>query len=195
MSCSLVATMMRSAAFALAMAGAPGCLVLSLSPGYDENTIAWEPNLIGNWHNADDKAAIRIERGEWRSYRLHYEHPIESGDLTAYLTIIGNEHFLDVMPARGHDPGSFLIPVHALLRVRLSGDRLELAPLSYDWFFERLRAGGMVAGLDVSLDQKENALITSPVDRIRDWIRAQPADGPMFGPAATFTRRAGDSSR
>jgi hypothetical protein len=64
---------MRSAALALAIAGAPGCLVLSLSPGYDANTIAWEPNLIGNWHNADDKAAIRIERGEWRSYRLHYD--------------------------------------------------------------------------------------------------------------------------
>jgi hypothetical protein len=99
------------------------------------------------------------------------------------------------MPARGQDRGSFLIPVHALLRVRLSGDRLELTPLSYDWFFERLRAVGIVASLAVSLDQKENALITSTVDRIRDWIRAQPADGPMFGPAATFTRRAGDSSR
>jgi len=186
--------MIRLAALALAMAGAPGCLVLSLSPGYDENTIAWEPNLIGNWHNADDKAAVRIERGEWRSYRLHYEHPIESGDLTGYLTIIGSQHFLDVMPARGQDRGSFLIPVHVLLRVRLSGDRLELTPLSYDWFFERSRAGGIVTGLTVSLDQKENALITSPVDRIRDWIRVQPADGPMFGAAATFTRRAGDSS-
>jgi hypothetical protein len=166
-----------------------GCLVLSVNPAYDDNTIAWEPNLFGHWYDADDKSSIVIERGQWRSYRIHYEHPIESGDLTGYLTIIGNERFLDVMPARGQDRGSFLIPVHAVLRVRLNGDTLELSPLSYDWFADQVRAGKPIAGLAVALDQKENALVTSNVDRLRDWLRIQPVDGAMFGASATFTRK------
>jgi hypothetical protein len=181
---------MRSILLVLGLAFlSSGCLVLSLNPGYDEATIGWDPNLVGRWEDVDDKAAIQIERGEWRSYRIHYVHPIESGDLTGYLTLIGNERYLDVMPLRGEDRGSFLIPVHALLRVRLDGDRLELTPLSYDWFSERLGGGRRLPGLDVTLDQKDNALITSQVAELRDWLRVQSADGPAFGAPATFTRK------
>jgi hypothetical protein len=93
------------------------------------------------------------------------------------------------MPVRGQDRGSFVIPVHALLRLRLEGDRLELTPLSYDWFFDRVRAAKPVEGLAVSLDQKENVLMTSQTDAIRRWLRLQPPDGPMFGAAATFIRK------
>jgi hypothetical protein len=169
--------------------GSSACLVVSINPGYSETTIAWEPNLVGTWIDADDKAMLQIDRGEWRSYRIHYEHPIERGNLTGYLTIIGDERYLDVMPSRGQDRGSFLIPVHALLRVRLDGDKLELTPLSYDWFEERARGEKLVPALDVTMDQKENALITSSVDRLREWLRTQPADGPMFGASAAFTRK------
>ncbi len=168
-----------------------GCLVLSINPGYSDTTIAWEPNLVGTWIDADDKSTVQIDRSEWRSYRIHYEHPIERGDLTGYLTVIGDERYLVVMPSRGQDHGSFLIPVHALLRVRLDGDKLELTPLSYDWFEERVRGDKPAPGLDVTMDQKENVLITSPVDKLRDWIRTQPGDGGMFGASATFTRKSG----
>jgi len=168
-----------------------GCLVFSLNPGYSETTIAWEPSLVGTWIDTDDKSTVQIDRSEWRSYRIHYEHPIERGDLTGYLTVIGDERYLDVMPSRGQDHGSFLIPVHALLRVRLDGDKLELTPLSYDWFEERVRGDKPAPGLDVTMDQKENVLITSPVDKLRDWIRTQPGDGAMFGASATFTRKSG----
>ena len=57
--------------------------------------------------DADEKELLdSVERGEWKSYRIHYVHPIETGDLTAYLTAIGNERYLDVMPSRGEDRGS-----------------------------------------------------------------------------------------
>lgn len=171
------------------LAGSPACLVLSLNPVYDDDTIAWDPQLVGTWLDADDKASIVIERSEWRSYRIHYEHPIETGDLTAYLTIVGNERYLDVMPARGQDRGSFLVPVHAVLRVRLDGNRLELTPLSFDWFSERVRGAKPLPGLDAVTDQKENALIVSPTGRLRAWLRAQLPEGEAFGAAATFIRQ------
>ena len=165
-----------------------GCLVLSLNPGYDESTLGWDPRLVGAWTDADDKASLQIERGEWKSYRIHYVHPIETGDLTGYLTAIGDERYLDVMPSRGEDRGSFLIPVHAVLHLRLEGDRLELTPLSYDWFSEQLRAGRAIPGLNVAFDQKENALLVTPAERFREWLRVQSVDGPVFGASATFVR-------
>jgi hypothetical protein len=183
------AKLLRTIAVVLAWCATPGCLVLSLNPVYDDTTLAWEPALVGHWIDADDNATLNIERGEWRSYRVHYQHPIETGDLTGYVTVVGNDKYLDLMPVRGQDRGSFVIPVHALLRLRLEGDRLELTPLSYDWFFDRVRAAKPVEGLAVSLDQKENVLMTSQTDAIRRWLRLQPPDGPMFGAAATFIRK------
>ena len=134
---------------------------------------------------------MQIERSEWKSYTIRYIHPIETGQLTGYLTVVGDDRYLDVMPARGAYRGPFLVPVHALLRVRLEGDRLELVPLSYDWVTERLKVGRPLPGLDVALDQKENALITSPTARLRTWVRRQPVGGPMFGASAIFMRTRG----
>lgn len=180
----------RAAVVVLALAFAPGCLVISLHPAYDDESLVWDPSLLGRWQNADDNASVEIERGEWRSYRIRYVYPIETGELTGYLTSIGAERYLDVMPVRGRDPGSFMVPVHAVFRVRLEGDRLELASLSYDWFVERLRASRPVTGLSVVQDQKKNALIVSPTRRLRTWLRNQPPASPGFGAPTTFTREA-----
>jgi cytochrome c biogenesis protein ResB len=184
--------MRRAATLALALLCAPGCLVLSLQPAYDDETIAWNPELVGSWIDADDKVTMEVERGEWKSYRIRFAHPIESATVTAYLTAIGDEHFIDIMPARGEDRGSLLVPVHAVVHVRLDADRLELTPLSYDRFNDRLRARQGVTGLNVVQDQKENALIVSPTARLRTWLRGQPARGPMFGASAVFTRKKPD---
>lgn len=173
-----------------------GCLVLNVNPLYDDDTLTWEPGLLGAWQDAEDKSSMQIDRGEWKSYSIRYVHPIENGHLTGYLTAVGDARYLDVMPARGEDRGSFLIPVHAFLRVNLDGDRLELTPISYDWMSDRLKAAAPPPGLDVALDQKDNALIVSPTARLRTWLRRQALDGPMFGASAIFSRaRQGSGGR
>lgn len=50
-----------------------GCLVLSLNPGYDDTTIGWDPNLVGYWVDADDRATLQIDRSDWKSYRIHLQ--------------------------------------------------------------------------------------------------------------------------
>jgi hypothetical protein len=178
------------AALLAAALASQACLVLSLHPAYDDDWIAWEPDLIGAWHDADDNSRLRIEAAEWRSYRVHYEHPSEKGDLTGYLTTIGDEHYLDLTPLRGEDRGSFLLPVHMVLRLSLDGDTLSLAPLSYDVLADRLHAGRPAApGLSAVLDQKQNVLLTLSTSRLRDWLRNTPPDAPVWGPPAIFTRQ------
>ena len=90
----------------------PGCLVISVQPAYEGDSIGFDPALVGAWQDVDDNASMTIERGEWKSYRVHYVHPIETGDLTGYLTAIDDARYLDLMPARGEDSGSFVIPAH-----------------------------------------------------------------------------------
>lgn len=179
----------------LAVLAAPGCLVVSLRPSYDDDSLTWDPAMLGNWESAEDRASLQIERGDWKSYRIKYVYPIETGELTGYMTGIGDDRFLDVMPARGEDRGSFLVPVHAILRVRLGDDRLELTPLAYDWFFDHVRSERKIPGLDVTLDQKENALIVSPTAALRNWMRSQVATGPMFGAPAVFVRKQAEDIR
>jgi hypothetical protein len=179
--------MARLVLLAAILALAPACLVLNVNPLYDDETITWEPALIGSWVDEDDKSSIQIDRGEWRSYTIRYAHPVETGQVTGYLTTVGDDRFLDVMPSRGQDRGAFLLPVHAVLRLRLEGDQLELTPLSYDWMADRLRAGG-VTGLHVAFDQKDNVLVVSPTAEIRTWIRQKTYDSPVFGASATFVR-------
>ena len=179
----------RALVLAAVLLGAPGCLVLTVNPAHDRDSLTWEPGLVGEWQNADDNASMTIERGEWQSYKIAYAHPIEKGYLTGYLTTIGKAQYLDVMPARGEDRGAFLLPVHASVRVHLDGDRLELTGFSYDWFFDRLATKAGVPGLAVALDEKENALIVSPTSALRAWIAKQPANGPAFGASAIFRRK------
>lgn len=171
-----------------ALASAPACLVLGMHPVYDGDTIGWDPALVGTWRDADDNVTVKIEADEWKSYRIHYVHPIESGDLTAYLTIVGDNRYVDLTPVRGKDPGSFVIPIHAFARVRLDGDTLELTPLAYDWFLDRSRAGAKVSGLAYTFDQKLNALILSPTAAVRGWLRQQPPEAAVFGAPAVFVR-------
>jgi hypothetical protein len=185
--CASGCVVMLTAAFACSS----GCLVLDLHPAYDDESIGFNPALIGYWEDPDDRVSLQIERAEWRSYRIHYVHPIDTGDVTAYMTAVDDVRYLDVMPARGQDRGPFLVPVHAVLRVQLDQDRLELTPLSFDWFFDGRRNGTRVPGLNVVLDERENILIASPAAELRAWLRRQAPDGPMFGASAVFIRKAG----
>ena len=181
----------RLTLLAVVVLASPGCLVLTVNPTHDRDALAWEPGLVGEWQNPDDKASLTIERGEWQSYRIHYTHTIETGHVTGYLTTIGESQYLDVMPARGEDRGAFLLPVHATLRVKLAGDKLELTALSYDWFFDRLRQKTVIPGLVAAFDEKENALIVSPTSAVRAWIAKQPAGSAVFGASAVFIRKPG----
>lgn len=173
----------------LVVLAGPGCLVATVNPVHTRDAVVWEPGLVGEWHNVDDNSSIRVERGEWQSYNIEYAHPIEKGRLTGHLTTIGKDLYLDVMPARGQDHGSFLLPLHVALRMSLQEDRLELTPLSYDWFFDRLRKKAAIPGLTVVLDEKENALLASPTAALRAWIARQPATAGSFGPGAVFVRK------
>jgi hypothetical protein len=161
---------------------------LSLHPAHDDASITWDPELIGTWVNEDDRVTAIVGRGEWRSYRIEYEHPIEKGTLTGYLTTVGPRAYLDISPVKGQDYGSFLIPVHALLRIERQADTLTVQALDYDRFALAAKQGGQ-PGLPMTIDQKQNTIVTAPTAAFRKWLKAGAVEA-MFGARAIFKRKA-----
>lgn len=159
--------------------------MLSLQPAYTDESIAWDEGLLGRWRDAEDNVEVTIERGEWRSYRVHYKHPIEEADFTGRLTIIGDAHFLDLMPARGLDYGAVLIPAHLVVRLSCERDTCEVWGLDYDALRAAIKAGRL-ARLPATFDQRQNVVLTGSTDGLRTWLRARTEKD--FDAPVTFER-------
>ncbi len=161
-----------------------GCVVLSLQPVYDDNSLTWDDGLLGRWRAAEDNVEVTVDRGEWRSYKVHYKHPVEEADFTAHLTAIGDAHFLDLMPVRGLDYGAVLIPAHLVVKVARDGGRWNVSALDYD----RLRAHLKTARRQsfATFDQRQNIVLTGTTAAVRNWLRVLTDKG--FSAPATFER-------
>ena len=178
------------AALLLAAVSSAGCVVLGLDRFYDDLSITFDERLLGTWRNDDDDVTVTVERSDWRAYRVRYEQTIESGTLTAYLFRAGDRTYVDLTPARGQDFGSFVVPVHAVLRVAIDGDELRVSALSYDWFDRTLRAGQVPAHLGAVRGEREQILLSAGRAVLEPWLAAMAPDDPAFGPATVFRRRA-----
>jgi hypothetical protein len=152
-----------------------GCLVVSLQPAYDADSVVFDESLLGAWENVDDGAKAVIERGEWRSYKISYTDRFATRALQANLTRIGSATFLDVTEMRGADPGPYLVPVHGVFRISIEGADVSAAMLDYAWF-TRAAAQNRLAPLAPAIDDRRNAVITAPAAELRRWLARAPAD-------------------
>lgn len=166
---------LRAVVASIAAVASSGCLVLSLQPAYDAESVAFDDGLIGVWTNADDQTQATVERGEWRSYRVTYKDRFASHALQGNLTRIGEATYLDLTEPRGNDLGPYLVPVHGIVRVELHGDTLLASLLDYRWFSLAMEQK-TVAGLSTALDDRRNAIIASATADLRRWLAHAPDD-------------------
>jgi len=177
-----------SLAVLLALASlSSGCLVITLQPIYDDASLEVDETLAGTWQGREQAAAVVVERGEWKSYRITYTARNTSYAFVAYLTKIGDALFLDVAPAHGLEVGPLMIPAHGVCRLQHEGDSVTIAPLDYDWFMAAIRAKTL-ARLDTALDSRQNLLLTSKTVALRAWMLAHLKTADAFREPITFTR-------
>jgi hypothetical protein len=176
--------------FVLAMlaSASTACLVVSLQPAYDPDTIAFEPALIGVWASEEDNVTVTIDRAEWHSYHLAIDDDGKVTRLSGRLTRVGEMLLLDVAPLDGTDIAPMEIAVHGLYRVDVGPDTLEVGPLDYDRFYSMAKAGE--AGLGLVLDARKNAVITASTSELRRWLLAHAADAGLFGERTVLKRKA-----
>jgi len=166
--------------------GSSGCLVLSLHPAYDDESVVFDEALVGQWENADDQTSAAIEHAEWRSYKIAYTDHFATRLFHGNLTKIGASTLLDLTEIRGSDPGPYLVPVHGVFKVAISSDTLIVADLDYNWFLRALTQK-LVGRPAAALDDRRNVMLTAPTSELRRWLTRAPADA--FGAAMTFARK------
>ncbi|HYN10163.1 MAG TPA: hypothetical protein VES67_22445 [Vicinamibacterales bacterium] len=168
-----------------------GCLVLGLDRFYEEPSISFDERLLGAWRDADDNVTVTVEKSDWRSYRIQYVHPTETGALTGYLFKQGAAVYLDLVAVRGKDFGSFVIPAHGLVRVSFGTDAREvtIAPLSFDWFAKGLADHTLPATLRATKGERDQILLAGARSDLQAWLAARPATDPAFGPDAVFRKQ------
>lgn len=168
--------------------GSAGCLVSSLQPFYDGPSIEFDEALVGEWENADEGTRIRVDRAEWKSYKLTYTSPSGPVVLIGFLTRVGEGRVLDLTPGRPLDSVALFTPAHVAVRVQVLGDTLTVAGFDYDWFLHETEQGRLTK-LRPALDSRKNVVLTADTATLRAWLAAQPRDGGMFGDATRFVRR------
>ncbi len=175
----------------LIAASSQACLVLGLDRFYDEPSITFDERLIGNWRDADDNVTVTIEKSDWRSYRIQYVHPTETGALTGYLFKQGAATYLDLVAVRGKDFGSFVVSAHGLVRVTFGTDPRDvtIAPLSFDWFTKGLADRTLPAAMQPTKGERDQILLAGGRADFLAWLAARPDPDPAFGPDAVFRKQ------
>jgi hypothetical protein len=164
---------------------APGCIVVTLHPVYDDGTIEFDDGLVGTWKSDEDDTTVRIERGEWRSYRLTVQTPRDSTSLSAHLTRVGDQQLLDVMPVTGIDLATLSIAVHGVFRVSRDGDALAVSPIDYEAARHALPGG---LGIPAVMDGRQNVVITAGTPDVRRWLAKRSAGDGLFGAGSTLRK-------
>jgi len=172
--------------FLLAAITAGGCLVVSLQPAYDAESVVFDEALVGVWEDTADGYKATIERGEWRSYKVTFTDRFSTRSFQGNLTKLGGTSFLDVTEMRGTDLGPYLVPVHGIVRLTLARDTLTAALLDYDWLTRAMTARSLGRPA-AAMDDRRNAVVTAPTSELRRWLLRAPADA--FEAPSTFTRK------
>lgn len=174
--------------FVTSLATMPGCLVVSLSPIYDEGSIDFDDSLLGVWENEDDRVTLEVSKREWKSYGIVWRDGFGAQEFTGHLTRIGKDRLMDVTPAAGVDRGALVISAHGFCRIAIDGDALSVEPLDYD-FLSAPAQRFLLPTAQSAMDERQNLVLTGSTTNLRSWIQRQSARPKIFGPAASFNRK------
>jgi hypothetical protein len=175
-------------AIVLAAVLSSGCLVASLHPVYDDESIVFEEALLGRWENVESELAVAIERGQWRSYQIAYTDRFGTTRFTGHLARAGGTRFLNFRPEDGLERQAFLVITNGVMEVQIEPSRVRVREPDYGVILARLNAGKL--GLDAALDLKQNVIITAPSGKLRGWLVTSLKDEDVWAEWKTFTRSA-----
>lgn len=175
----------RVLTFALAVLSA-GCLVGSLHPAYDDDSIVFDEGLVGTWTNKESELTVVIERGEWRSYHVAYTDRFGTTKFTGHLARVGPTRFLNVRPEDGLERPAFLVVANGVMQIEIEPTRVRVREPEYGTILARLNAEKL--DLDAATDLKQNVIVTAPTPKLRAWLVKVLEDEDVWADWKTFTR-------
>jgi hypothetical protein len=178
---------LKDSALLLAALLSAGCLVASLHPVYDDDSIVFDEALLGRWEIAESEITVVVARAEWRSYDISYTDRFGTTRFTGHLTRLGTARFLNVRPEDGVERPAFLMVTNGVLHVEVDAARVRVREPEYATVLTRMKSGKL--GIDAAIDLKQNVIVTASTQKWRAWLLAALKDEEAWADWKTFTRR------
>ena len=127
-----------------------GCLVPSIYPFYDDDTLVIAPEILGVWISADgsnDKETWEFRKNGEKGYSFIFtDESGQGGKFDAHVLQLGDYRFLDLFPDEETVEGKIIdlylvhqVPVHTLFRLWFVDGMLHLAPFDLEWIEDGVR--------------------------------------------------------
>ena len=179
---------LRAAASFLCLLASSGCLVGSLHPVYEDDSIVFDEALIGAWEDRESEVSVAVSRGEWRSYQIAFTDRFGTTRFIGHLTAIGPVRFLNVLPHDGLEKPAFIVATNGFMQIDVDTARVRVREPDYAAVLERAGTGKL--GVDAATDVKQNVVITAPSAKLRKWLATALKDETLWADWKTFTRSA-----
>jgi hypothetical protein len=170
--------------------------VPSVNPFYTAKDVVTDPRLPGVWQEAGkDKPEVwKFENAETNAYKLTVtEEGDKTGVFTAHLFKLGEEHFLDLMPAdcnyATNQAGLVavaMIPGHLLVRVSQLEPNLHLAFIDPDWLKKFLEASPKAIA---HRDEQDSIVLTATTRDLQKFVLQHLAKGELFSEGGDLVRQ------
>ena len=148
-----------------------GCSPPSLQPLFTEQDLVFEPRLTGTWADKDEKDTWAVKRSGEKSYDALCTEDGEPHWFKLHLVQLGAYLFLDLTPKeqlalKNGFFASHWLPTHTFFRVRIDGDRLQVAALEVDYLkalvtSKKTRVGQMVG---------KEVMFTGATRELQDYV-------------------------
>jgi hypothetical protein len=161
---------------------------LSVNPLFTDKEAMDVSGLAGNWTEAEDGSSSFTLRplGQGRYELVTFEEGKRQRPLSVSAGRLGGELYWDVTAKPGEDEGPWgahRLQIHSFARVRLEGDRLEIAFLNADALEEAIQAGRFSLSHEHVDDQ---LLLLAPTEELQELILA--LDDGLYASTGVFQR-------
>jgi hypothetical protein len=174
-----------------------GC-VPSWNPLYTDQDLVFDPALVGNWKDKDNKETWVFEKTGEKSYKLtHTDEDKHTGKFDVHLLKIGARTFLDLYLTDASEKEmegnslakTMLLPGHLFLRVDEIGASLKMAAPDPDWLRKHLEAHpGAIACRKIGDGQ---FIFTAETKELQAFVTKHADGEALFGEPFALKRQSG----
>ncbi|HUS73741.1 MAG TPA: DUF4185 domain-containing protein [Sedimentisphaerales bacterium] len=172
-----------------------GC-VPSLHRLYDDDTVTFDPRLIGRWAQGNDvwTNVLTFEQGEGRSYKLAVvDKDDKTGQFVAHLVRLEGMLFMDVFPGEITDPTMHdvckrhLIPGHLFWKVDSIEPNLKLAVTNSDTISTMIKDDPACIRHE-KMDEADQLVLTADTKDLQKFVVKLARMDKGFGTPEEFVR-------
>jgi hypothetical protein len=184
-------------AVTLATTGCYESQQLSLQPLFGDEQAVDLPGIVGSWVADGDKEdeVLTFAREEGKVYSLSFvgsNGQRQNGLLVAFGAVGDGEPLywdLTALPYKDEPDvwAEHHLPVHSFARVKLDGDRLDIAYFQRDWLKKALRESSVEIAYTVVDDT--NVVLTATPAELRQLLCDHGDDEGAFGAPQVYHRR------